>query len=76
MAELLPVGTVVRVTPSMITWLDGGLTRAQPYNAIVRGYDTGHTKYWVSPELWADSGQFMERGLYWPFPHEVSPAGD
>lgn len=72
MPELLPVGAVVRVTPSVITWLDGSLTRDPPYDAVVRGYDTHSTKYLVSPEC--APGMFTERGLRWPFPHEVQPA--
>lgn len=56
--ELIPVGTLVQVTPARDT---------KPYRAYVRGYDTHRTKYHVQVDEWPG-------GLFrWPFLSEVTP---
>lgn len=69
MPELLPVGTVVRVTRMPIVRLDGTTEQPPPpYTAIVRGYDMGRTKYRLGTEYLP--GEFTDGGD-WAFPHHV-----
>lgn len=62
MKELLPIGTLVQVTPFPTS-------EKRPYQAIVRGYDMGRTKYHLGDEYMR--GLFMEKGLSWAFPGQV-----
>lgn len=62
--ELIPVGTLVQVTPMSIR-------ERRPYRGIVRGYDMGRTKYHIGDEYMRDL--FQERGSSWAFLSEVTP---
>lgn len=61
MSGLLPVGTLVQVTPFPVANRD-------PFRGIVRGYDMHHTKYQIGAEYLP--GQFSKGGS-WAFPEEV-----
>jgi hypothetical protein len=61
MAELLPVGTYVQVTPFPITG-------QSPYTGRVIGYDIHHSKYRIGREYMP--GLFAEWSS-WAFPREV-----
>lgn len=61
MADLLPVGTYVRVAPFPVE-------DRLPYTAVVRGYDMFGTKYKLGYEFLP--GQFTQGG-WWAFPSQV-----
>jgi len=67
--RLLAVGTVVTVTPQAVKYLDDTVRpQGMPFQAVVLGYDMGHTKYMVGREIWP--GKFARTGE-WFFPKEV-----
>jgi hypothetical protein len=65
MPDLLPIGTIVKVTERWPT--------ERTYVGKVVGYDLGRSKYHVgaryAPGLYANGG-------WWPFPSDVEPAGE
>lgn len=64
--ELLPVGTVVLVTPPPCHDTPECAQPHNPYSAIVRGYDMHRTKYRLSPEM--GPGEFQGGpGHLWEF---------
>ena len=68
MADLLPVGTYVQVTPHP------NKLHNTPYRALVAGYDIHRTKYRLRTQLWP--GTFTKEALSWAFPGEVEAAED
>ena len=75
MADLLPVGAYVRVTPQPWRTLDGATKPADPpYVARVNGYNTFCTKYRLGERVPGGGGgkwRFMKNGRRWEFPSVV-----
>jgi hypothetical protein len=70
---LLPVGTVVIVTPRPVTNLDDEIEEARPpYRAIVRGYDMHRSKYQLGRHLWDE--EYADGGEWAPPSHVISLA--
>lgn len=77
MAELLAVGTYVRVTPQPWQTLDGVTHPADPpYVGKVRGYDLGHTKYQISERVAGWGRWLFADGGRWEFPRVVEEIGE
>jgi len=80
-AELLPVGTVVRVTERRVEQrpfmqpdaLGGEYVRTRTYVAKVVGYDLGRTKYNLGIRYATHPPLYVDEGGWWAFPGEVEP---